>query len=742
MDLIYVPFALLSPLIPEEGNLLPLLLIFLGKLVKGEKNLKFSFIFILLGLLVLLDFKMFMQASSFKGSVYLVQSLLLFQVALALIIKNPRILDGYSILFTYFIIILNLNSDFNQTVVHSTFMGINYAAISIFYNSNYEFMVYLCGIIWILVDFKALMVKKIDVLQACWVICGILCDFRNLEESIWHCLASLIVSMGYIINEGNSLILIVFTMMGHLLWFLNLRKQQILEKEYSELPLSVKSASIKIQEWTKGRKLLKWLLFLSFAALSLVYNFRSYVFQDEISQKISDKEKPFVYVDITSQNRLNALDKFFKLDSGKEENNCDVLFGHSFIKNFKNSKTTVCPAKENMSTNIDCYFHAGRRGVSGIEEEVFCEIKNYFMDLKLIKDFKFPVNSKLEFWNMPHIQKSTRGTCQLNLSSVKERVHSEQPSAFLLNSFTHAEKLQCQEYFNKTVLFVSRWDTTNQYHATEDFLQAWVTMLVADIDPRNTVVVRLDTKAMGPFTSFFNYALSNKAIPRIEKTDLQATTDLINIVDWAQKMPTACFSRAVFGIFAVPSPVSFHVYSLHPSPTSCRPPDTQIFTSFKDFMIDTFNFLPDSQLPIRKEVHVTFISRKGVLREIKNEDKLLKTISETVCGNPEKCELVLEVFDFQKLTFYQQLSVARNADILLGMHGAALTSAIYLRSTAALIEIGHPSRSGNQHFNNLARYMGLRYRYIDGDDLLSDSEIEAISKAVKEEVEHNLQLKV
>jgi protein O-GlcNAc transferase len=159
-------------------------------------------------------------------------------------------------------------------------------------------------------------------------------------------------------------------------------------------------------------------------------------------------------------------------------------------------------------------------------------------------------------------------------------------------------------------------------------------------------------------------------------------------------------------------------------------------------MIDAFNFLPDSQLPLRKEVHVTFISRKGVLREIKNEDKLLKTISETVCGNPEKCELVLEVFDFQKLTFYQQLSVARNADILLGMHGAALTSAIYLRSTAALIEIGHPSRSGNQHFNNLARYMGLRYRYIDGDDLLSDSEIEAISKAVKEEVEHNLQLKV
>jgi protein O-GlcNAc transferase len=158
-------------------------------------------------------------------------------------------------------------------------------------------------------------------------------------------------------------------------------------------------------------------------------------------------------------------------------------------------------------------------------------------------------------------------------------------------------------------------------------------------------------------------------------------------------------------------------------------------------MIDAFKFLPDSQLPIRKEVYVTFISRKGFLREIINEDKLLKTISETVCGESKKCELDLQVFDFQKLTFYQQLSVARNTDILLGMHGAALTSAIYLRNTAAVIEIGHPTRSGNQHFNNLARYMGLRYRKIDGADLLSDDQLESISKAVKEEVDHTLNLK-
>lgn len=79
------------------------------------------------------------------------------------------------------------------------------------------------------------------------------------------------------------------------------------------------------------------------------------------------------------------------------------------------------------------------------------------------------------------------------------------------------------------------------------------------------------------------------------------------------------------------------------------------------------------------------------------------------------------------------MAVARDADILLGMHGAGLASCVYLRSTSTIIEIGHPTRYSNQHFQNLARFMGLQYRIVDGNDFLSDQEINQIVDAVEEE---------
>jgi hypothetical protein len=99
------------------------------------------------------------------------------------------------------------------------------------------------------------------------------------------------------------------------------------------------------------------------------------------------------------------------------------------------------------------------------------------------------------------------------------------------------------------------------------------------------------------------------------------------------------------------------------------------------------------------------------------------------------CPLQVKLHDYGSLSFYEQVKLARETDIMLGMHGAALTSGIYIPKTGVLLEIGHPSRRGNEHFSNLASFVGLDYNQFEGDDILQphwrNAIVEGVVSAVK-----------
>lgn len=733
LQISYVIYALFAQQLFNEDalNNVVILGILLGKLLLSPKKISPSIVAAIVGILTFLEYHLFLEAFKF-GNIPSIQALMVFKVLLGILLESTSVSRSYglSMLCCFIGIVVYMKENW-ELVVHVVIMGLNYIAIKCSYQiikEDSNFMVNLIGLFISIAKFKSFQAESPlrYLFYFGMVIMGTVCHSRDLEGSKWACLASILVfSIGSLVfKEPPAILLVILTVCSHLTWFLYL----IRHEEYKELPVSVNDTTAE----TPKKK--KWGIFIAFTFGVLLYSFGDFFVVQKnllpLSQEISEKIETEKERDV-----IEHIDKFLNLTGPQVSGVCNERYGSALINSFKSSKTSVCSSKDKSGTSIDCYYHGGRKGVSAINYEALCEIKNYKMDLGLISKLHFPQNSKLEFWEMDSIRNSTFGTCDSNVELVKEKINTEEPAAFLLNSFSRNDDLNCTDYYNKTILFVSRWDTTNLYHATEDFIQAWISILVTGIDPKHTIVVRLDTKVMGPFTSFFNYAVPNKKIPQEERISKNATRDLINIVDWANKIKITCFSRAVFGIFAVPSPVSFEIYRYHPAATTCGPPDTAIFTSFKEFMIKAYNFPLDSELPPRSDIHLAYLSRKGFLREIRNEDQLLKKISSTVCGTKERCELQIEVFDYSTLPFYKQISVARNADILLGMHGAALASGIYLRNTSALIEIGHPTRSSNQHFQNLARFMGLKYRVINGNDFLSDRQIEDISNAVKEEVD-------
>ena len=72
----------------------------------------------------------------------------------------------------------------------------------------------------------------------------------------------------------------------------------------------------------------------------------------------------------------------------------------------------------------------------------------------------------------------------------------------------------------------------------------------------------------------------------------------------------------------------------------------------------------------------------------------------------------IEIFQPENFsTFSSQVNFVSNSSVLIGVHGAALTYAIYLPAHANLIEIFYGDRNvGNWHFHNIAKFLGLEYR--------------------------------
>lgn len=72
-----------------------------------------------------------------------------------------------------------------------------------------------------------------------------------------------------------------------------------------------------------------------------------------------------------------------------------------------------------------------------------------------------------------------------------------------------------------------------------------------------------------------------------------------------------------------------------------------------------------------KKIVVAFISRAGFLEALQNCLCIKRTAY-------DECDVVVQRLDFQTISFYDQILTARETDVLIGTHGAALTSTIYL----------------------------------------------------------------
>ncbi|KAI9166287.1 glycosyltransferase family 61 protein [Paramyrothecium foliicola] len=98
---------------------------------------------------------------------------------------------------------------------------------------------------------------------------------------------------------------------------------------------------------------------------------------------------------------------------------------------------------------------------------------------------------------------------------------------------------------------------------------------------------------------------------------------------------------------------------------------------------------------------ITFINRQR--RRLRNQNALLSTVSK----NPR---VRIRSVDFAAITLKEQLQIVQDTDILVGVHGAGITHAIFMREKlGAVVEIQPYELSDHYGFRNVANMRGLDY---------------------------------
>lgn len=104
---------------------------------------------------------------------------------------------------------------------------------------------------------------------------------------------------------------------------------------------------------------------------------------------------------------------------------------------------------------------------------------------------------------------------------------------------------------------------------------------------------------------------------------------------------------------------------------------------FRSFILDShglINTLPERLVDEHSVLHITLLSRAR-RRLVLNEMDLVATIESEISNS--KVSLV----QFETLSFHEQVEVARRSHVMIGMHGAGLTNAIWMPEHSVVLEL-------------------------------------------------------
>jgi hypothetical protein len=277
------------------------------------------------------------------------------------------------------------------------------------------------------------------------------------------------------------------------------------------------------------------------------------------------------------------------------------------------------------------------------------------------------------------------------------------------------------------VLARERAEHANPFHATTDFLNAFFALHAAGIvdglsgsrEGMGRVQVLLLDEQTGPFET--------PLLKRVFSPD-HPLLRVSSLLDKQRDEGGRGLLRLPRALFVPPGYTNMLLAHVA-SEGDCHA-GTHLFQSFRRFVLAAFPTLASKDVldgdvggggpvsagagaaPASPPVAVTFISRRPytefvehtfIGRQVDNEDALLDAMRQ-VPG------VRVRLHDFARMPVEAQIETMARTEVLVGMHGAALTFALYMPHHGAVVELWPKDRDMWRCFEHLSAMGGLWYR--------------------------------
>ena len=250
-----------------------------------------------------------------------------------------------------------------------------------------------------------------------------------------------------------------------------------------------------------------------------------------------------------------------------------------------------------------------------------------------------------------------------------------------LTQFVHDSAMKVETF----TIAITRYEYANLYHTMTDWYNAFLVMHFFNKTSTQTDVLLMDAHPRGLLDQV--WATLFRRAMRI--------SDLNNVTH---------FNEIAWSIQGYNSPLLSHNLVRNP-----------LITEFRDFVLSSYGLSSEGRPLDCLHLRILFIWRHDyvahprkpsgeVNRKIANEEELLE-------GTQSKYpNFTIQGVQIDTFEMRQQLQMILDTDILIGMHGAGLTHALFLPPQAGLIEL-YPTywSPSNQHFKAIARWRGLHY---------------------------------
>lgn len=239
---------------------------------------------------------------------------------------------------------------------------------------------------------------------------------------------------------------------------------------------------------------------------------------------------------------------------------------------------------------------------------------------------------------------------------------------------------------SKWTIAITRYEYANLYHTMTDFYNTFLMLKVFQLKPDNVTILIVDGHPKGALDD--TWTVLFKHVKRVG----EFTTPVQ-------------FDNMIWSIVGYDSPLDEHDL-----------PSVPYLEEFRDFFLSEYGIPTEHEANCDK-LNVLILWRHDYLahprnpsgrvsRKIKNEDELLKKITETLKGHSVR-GLQIDLYPMTK-----QLELIAKTDILIGMHGAGLSHTMFLPRHAGLLEMYPMYYSPeNRHFRKMAEWRHLQYLF-------------------------------